>query len=121
MTTFWPAAMRTPSQFGVALRGPAHVDDRAHPPQQLLDRRRQPGVEVLREPRQLRRVVEERVEASGDEVAGRVATGVDEQQEEEAEVDELELVAVDGRVGDDTGEVVGRLGPPGLPTRRSRS
>ena len=115
MTTFWPAAIAHAPQLGVALRGPAHVHDRAHPPQQLLDRGREPRVEVLGEPRQLLRVGEERVHAAGHEVARRVAAGVDEQQEEEVEVDDVELVTVDGRVGDEAGEVVGGLGPPGLP------
>ena len=58
---------------------------------------------------------EERVHPAGDEVARRVATRVDEQQEEQVEVDDVELAVVDGGGGDKRGEIVGRFGTLAFP------
>ena len=64
---------------------------------------------------------EQRIHPTGDQVASRVATCIDEQQEEEVEVDEVELVVVDRRRGDQRGQIVRRLGALALPHLRARS
>ena len=63
-------------------------------PQHLLDRGRQQG-RVVGKPGLLCRMVHQRERARGDQVAGGVAAGVDQQQEEEVELQIGESLSVD--------------------------
>ena len=121
MTTFWPAVIRTPassvSRFAVRRMYTTGLTQRSS--SSTADARR--ASRSASEPRQLVGVGEQRVKAAGHEVAGGVAAGVDQQQEEQSEVDDVEVLAVDRREGDDSGQVVGRLGPAGLPHTAARS
>ena len=76
-------------------RSATEVRDRRCAPQHLVDRRRQEGVEVGLQPGALIGVVEQQLYACGNEVPRRVATRVDEQQEEPVELRVREPISVD--------------------------
>ena len=81
-------------KFGIAQRGAPHVDYRADPAQQFIACRRQQRVEVRAQLREFVRVFEQRQQPRRNEVARRVAAGVDEQQKEQLKVQIVELAAI---------------------------
>ena len=97
---------RRAGELAVLRRGAAHVDHRAHPAQHLVDRARQHAVEVVLETSALVGMFEQRDQPTAHEVAGGVAAGVDEQQEEEVEVDVVEALAVDLGAEDPARQIV---------------
>ena len=87
------------------------VHDGRRVAQHLLDRRGEQPVDVGLQAGPLVRVVEELLDAGRQQVARRVAAGVDEQQEEPLELGIGQPDAVDLGLDERRGDVVARLGP----------
>ena len=84
----WPRISTSPR------RGAPEVDDRRHPAQHLLDRRRDQR-RVGEQPRALLGVLDQREHAARDQVARRLVAGDGEQQEERVELHLGQPLAVD--------------------------
>ena len=105
---FWPCVQLLTHELGVVGDRAAHVLDRAHPAQHLLDRGRD-----------LRRIVDEQLalvgvqqqllHAAADDVAGRLVAADEDEQRLVQHVVGVEAVAVDLGVHEHAHEVVGRV------------
>ena len=87
---------RLTTDLRVSSEGAGEVRHRSHPAQELLDRHRD-ALRLGAQQLQLFRVLQERDDAAGDEIAGGLAAGVVQQHEEQVQVDLRELLPVDLR------------------------
>ena len=70
----------------VSGRRPSHVDHRRAPAQQFVTGGRQTAVEILAQPVESIRMIEQRKQSAADEISRRIAPGIHQKHEEEQEV-----------------------------------